>query len=114
MGKREHYFFVCNNVRPEGSSRPSCGRAGAQEIYAALKAELNKRGLAKTVARVCTASCLDMCDYGPVVAVQPENSFQLHMNPERAAAVVQAMVDGLLVEEPGHTAVSAEGTDKDR
>jgi (2Fe-2S) ferredoxin len=114
VAKREHYFFVCSNVRPEGSPRPSCGRAGAQEIYAALKAELNKRGLSKTVARVCTSSCLDMCDYGPVVVVQPENSFQLHMNLERTAAVVQAMVDGSLIEEPGHIAVCPEGTDKDR
>ena len=114
MSKREHYFFVCSNVRPDGNPRPSCGRAGAQEIYAALKAELNQRGLAKTVARVCTTSCLDMCDYGPVVAVQPENTFHLRMKPERAAALVQAMVEGAPFADLTSTTDCAEGTDKDR
>lgn len=114
MSKREHYFFVCTNVRPDGNPRPSCGRSGAQEIYAALKAELNQRGLAKTVARVCTTSCLDMCDYGPVVAVQPENTFHLHMNPERAAAVVQAMVEGARIDDPASITDGAEDANKDR
>jgi (2Fe-2S) ferredoxin len=114
VSKREHYFFVCNNVRPDGNPRPSCGRSGAQEIYAALKAELNQRGLAKTVARVCTTSCLDMCDYGPVVAVQPENTFHLHMNPERAAALVQSMAEGASSEDFASTTDRGEAPDKDR
>ena len=99
MSKREHYFFVCNNIRPDGNPRPSCGRAGAQDILAAIKAELNRRGLSKIAARVCSSSCLDMCDHGPTVLVQPENAFYLHMTPERVPALVEAMLDGALSDE---------------
>jgi (2Fe-2S) ferredoxin len=99
VSKREHYIFVCNNVRPDGNPRPSCGRSGAPEVFAAIKAELSRRGLAKGAARVCTASCLDMCDHGPALVVQPENAFYLHMTTERVPALVQAMVDGSVADE---------------
>lgn len=99
MSKREHYFFVCHNIRPDGNPRPSCGRSGSPEVYAALKAELQRRGLSKTVARTCTSSCLDMCDDGPIVGVQPENIFYGHMTVDRVPAVVQALLDGNTVRE---------------
>ena len=37
MTKRDHYLFVCHNVRPDGNSRPSCGRSGSPEVYLALR-----------------------------------------------------------------------------
>jgi (2Fe-2S) ferredoxin len=95
VAKREHYLFVCHNVRPDGSPKPSCGKRGAPEIYAALKQELSRRGLAQTLARACTCSCLDMCDDGPIIALQPENVFYGPMTVERVPAVVEALLQGL-------------------
>jgi len=94
MSKRDHYIFVCQNVRPEGNPRPSCGRSGSNEVYLALKEELGRRGLAKTVARACTSSCLDECDEGPVVNVQPENIFYRKVRVEDVPALVQSLIDG--------------------
>jgi (2Fe-2S) ferredoxin len=109
VSKREHYIFVCNNARPDGNPRPSCGKSGASEIFAALKAELSRRGLAKTAARVCTTSCLDMCDHGPAVLVQPENAFYVQMSTERVPSLVQAIVDGTVADEsPGIGALAAD------
>jgi len=99
MSKREHYLFVCQNVRPEGNPRPSCGRSGSQAIYEAVKDELARRGLSKTFARACTSSCLDMCDDGPVVNVQPENIFYTNVRVEDVSALVQSLVDGVTVKE---------------
>jgi (2Fe-2S) ferredoxin len=104
MSKRDHYLFVCQNVRPEGNPRPSCGKNGSNEVYQALKDELGRRGLAKTVARACTSSCLDECDEGPVVNVQPENIFYRRVKVEDVPALVQSLIDGGLakglLEEP--------------
>lgn len=97
MTMRENYLFVCQNTRPDGSPRPSCGKNGSQEIYLALKNELARRGLNKTVARACTSSCLDMCDDGPIICVQPGNHFYRNMTVERVPAVVQSLVDGVEV-----------------
>ena len=99
MSKREHYLFVCQNVRPEGNPRPSCGRSGSYEVYQALKDELGRRGLAKTIARACTSSCLDMCDEGPIVNVQPENIFYRNVKVQDVPALVQALIDGGAVQE---------------
>ncbi len=107
MTKRENYLFVCQNVRPEGNPRPSCGRSGSNEIYKALKDELVRRGLHKDLARACTSSCLDMCEEGPVVCVQPANVFYRSVTLEQVPAIVQALVDTApvvpeLPEAPGH------------
>lgn len=99
MPAREHYLFVCQNVRPDDAGRPSCGKSGAAEIYAALKAELNRRGLAKTMARACTSSCLDMCDEGPVVLLEPGNCLFRRMTVDRVPDVVQTLLDTERAEE---------------
>ena len=114
MAARDHYLLVCQNVRPDDSPRPSCGRSGATEIYAALKAELNRRGLGKTVARACGTTCLDMCDDGPVILVQPGNYFYRHMTVERVPAVVQALIDGVSAEEQDDYQAPSYVGDEDR
>jgi len=73
MPKRERYVFVCINRRPEGHPKGSCATSGSEEIHAALKEELGKRGLARLNVRACTASCLDVCHLGPTIAVEPDH-----------------------------------------
>lgn len=114
MPKREHYLFVCHNIRPAGSPRPSCGRSGAAEIYSALKAELLRLGLAKKVARACTSSCLDMCDEGPVIAVQPDDFFYGQMTVQRVPAIVKALAEGSKVPEFVVQSASLVDSNKDR
>ncbi len=114
MTKREHYLFVCQNERPDGTSRPSCGKSGSPEVYLALKAELVRRGLAKSVVRACTCSCLDMCDEGPVIGVQPENIFYGHMTVERVPLVVQALIEGSVVQQFLVQSASSMDPNKDR
>jgi (2Fe-2S) ferredoxin len=40
-----------------------------------------------------------MCDEGPVVGVQPENTFYGHMTVERVPTVVQALADGTIAQD---------------
>ena len=72
MAKRRQYLFVCTNRRPDGSPRGSCAARGSEGIFQAIRHGLLERGLAKTEARVCQSSCLDLCDEGPIVLVEPE------------------------------------------
>ncbi len=73
MAKRRQYLFVCTNRRPDGSPRGSCAARGSEGIFQAIRHGLVERGLAKTEARVCQSSCLDLCDEGPIVLVEPEH-----------------------------------------
>ena len=65
-------------------------------MYGALKAELAARGLAKLEARVCTSSCLDQCDTGVTVLVEPDHFFYGRVT----VADVPEIVDGLIVGKP--------------
>ena len=65
-------------------------------MYRALKEALAARGLAKLEARVCTSSCLDQCDTGVTVLVEPDHFFYGHVT----AAEVPEIVDGLVNGQP--------------
>ena len=65
-------------------------------MYGALKGEVAARGLAKLEARVCTSSCLDQCDTGVSVLVEPDHFFYGRVS----AAAVPEIVDGLSKGQP--------------
>ena len=65
-------------------------------MYRALKAEVAARGLAKFEARVCTSSCLDQCETGVTVLVEPDHFFYGRVT----AADVPEIVGGLINGEP--------------
>jgi (2Fe-2S) ferredoxin len=69
------------------------------EIHAALKAELQTRGLAKTEIRACTSSCLDVCWAGPVIAVEPDGYFYGRVTMEDVPRIADAFARGERVEE---------------
>ena len=65
-------------------------------MYRALKEQIAARGLAKLEARVCTSSCLDQCDTGVTVLVEPDHFFYGRVT----VADVQEIVDGLVTGQP--------------
>ena len=65
-------------------------------MYKALKQEVAARGLAKLEARVCTSSCLDQCDKGVTVLVEPDHFFYGRVS----VADVPEIVDGLIIGQP--------------
>ena len=94
--KRKRYFFVCNNRRAEDNPKGSCAAKDSEEVYQALKAEVAARGLAKVQARVCTSSCLDQCDSGVTILVEPDHFFYGRVT----ATDVPEIVDGLVKGQP--------------
>jgi (2Fe-2S) ferredoxin len=59
-----------------------------------LKAEVAARGLAKLEARVCTSSCLDQCDTGVTVLVEPDHFFYGHVTAADVREIVDALING--------------------
>jgi (2Fe-2S) ferredoxin len=55
-----------------------------------------------------------MCDDGPIVGVQPGNTFYGHMTVERVPAIVQALLDGNEVQEFLVQSATLEESNKDR
>jgi len=94
--QRNRYLFVCINRRGEDNPKGCCAAKDSEEVYKALKEEVAMRGLAKFEARVCTSSCLDQCDTGVSVLVEPDHFFYGRVS----AADVPEIVDGLVTGQP--------------
>jgi (2Fe-2S) ferredoxin len=73
MPHRQRYLFVCINRRPAGHPKGSCAEKGSELVVPALKAALDKRGVAKTLVRACSSSCLDLCETGISIVQEPEH-----------------------------------------
>jgi (2Fe-2S) ferredoxin len=98
MPLRERYLFVCINRRPDGHPKGSCAEKGSEQIAAKLKEALAQRGIAKTVARSCSSSCLDMCELGVSVLQEPEHVVYGRVTLDDVDALADAMVKGEVVE----------------
>lgn len=64
-------MFVCINERAADHPKGCCKARGGVDVRDALKAELKKIGLSKTI-RANNAGCLDQCEHGVTVVVYPE------------------------------------------
>jgi len=88
-----------------------CGGAGCisskcQDVVEAMKASLEKNGIADQVQIVLTG-CMGPCDMGPVAIVYPEATFYRRLKPKDADAIVEEhimkgnLVQRLLYRTPG-------------
>ena len=72
------HFLICTGEHCQG-----------QEIRDALKDHNKKMGRKPTV-RVCSVSCLDLCDYGPNMIV--DNIVYSHLDLAKARAVYDGVM----------------------
>jgi (2Fe-2S) ferredoxin len=94
--QRKRYLFVCINRRAEDNPKGCCAAKDSEGVYRALKEQIAARGLAKLEARVCTSSCLDQCETGVTVLVEPDHFFYGHVT----VSDVPDIVDGLVKSQP--------------
>lgn len=72
MPHRERYLFVCTNRRAADHPKGSCAQKGSEELVNALKEAIVARRVKETV-RVCSSSCLDLCETGAAMVQEPEH-----------------------------------------
>jgi (2Fe-2S) ferredoxin len=92
--QRKRYLFVCINRRAEDNPKGCCSTKQSEEVYRALKEQVANRGLAKVEARVCTSSCLDQCETGVTVLVEPDHFFYGRVTIADVAEIVDGLVSG--------------------
>lgn len=79
-------FLVCTGKRCNDLAR---GDERGELIRDELKDHNKKLGRKPTV-RICAVSCLDLCDYGPNMVVEPGGTTYSHLNRSTARAVYDA------------------------
>jgi (2Fe-2S) ferredoxin len=86
------HIFICTNQRT-GGDRKSCGEQHGMELVAAFKKSLKEKNLPLRV-RAQRAGCLDICDFGPTVAVYPEGIFYVNVQLSDVEEIIQSHVVG--------------------
>lgn len=97
MPHRERYLFVCTNRRPDGDPKGSCAAEGSEELVKALKGKLKERGLAGRI-RACASGCLDLCEIGAAVVVEPDHIAYGKVHLSDVDEIVDALADGEVVQ----------------
>ncbi len=97
MPFRDTYFLVCINRRDENNPKGSCAARGSEELGPRFKEVLKKRGLAMQL-RACTTSCLELCEYGAAVLVEPDHVAYREVTLADVEEIVDATVKGERVE----------------
>jgi (2Fe-2S) ferredoxin len=97
MPHRDRFLFVCTNRREEGNPKGSCAQKGSEEIIKALKGALLERGLAKSM-RACSSSCLDLCESGATILLEPDHVVYGNVTLADVAAIADGLAKGQIVE----------------
>src|SRR5690242_13471536 len=93
MARFRHHVFICTNRRPPDDPRGSCACRGSEEVRAAFKSELKRRGL-KGAVRANAAGCLDACAHGPTVVVYPDGVWYGNVKVEDVPEIVERHIVG--------------------
>jgi len=97
MAKYKMHLLVCGGT--------GCRASASDSIVENLKQELETKGLLDEVQVVMTG-CFGFCEKGPIVKVQPDNTFYTQVKPEDCAEIIEEhivkgrKVERLLYEDP--------------
>jgi (2Fe-2S) ferredoxin len=97
MPHRDRYLFVCTNRRPDDNPKGSCAQKGSEELTLRLKEAVVSRR-AKSVVRVCSTSCLDLCEIGASIVCEPQHVAYGRVTLADVDEVADALVSGRVVE----------------
>lgn len=84
------HIIVCVNEKPLPDE--SCGTKGSFEIHKKLK-EYVKDNKLNTIIRVSKSLCQDMCSFGPVVSIYPENIVYRKVTLDDVPEIIRKHVD---------------------
>jgi (2Fe-2S) ferredoxin len=97
MPHRDRYLFVCLNRRSDDHPKGSCAQRGSEALVNKLKEAIVARR-AKEVVRVCTSSCLDLCEIGASMVQEPDHVAYGHVTLADIDELADALVAGTVVE----------------
>lgn len=102
MSRFEQFILVCNNVGREGDTKARCGKQGADELLARLRAQVEAKGH-KGRVRIIRSGCLDLCAKGCAAVAfsgakdkadpNAQETWFTHLSPDDAEPLYAAHVE---------------------
>lgn len=88
---------MCENRRDADNPKGSCAAKGSEALVPLLKKALVDRGLHKRF-RACASSCLDLCEVGASIVVEPDHVAYGNVTAADVEAIVAAAEEGRVLE----------------
>ncbi len=96
------YIFKCQQSAPPGMPKPSCvsqNNPESQELMQYLAQQLMMKGIIATAQPVQT-SCLNRCQQGPVVLIEPGHTMYVNLTKEKIDRIIdEHLIGGKVVSE---------------
>jgi (2Fe-2S) ferredoxin len=96
------YIFKCQQSAPPGMPKPSCvsqNNPESQQLMQYLSQTLMQKGIIGTVQPIQT-SCLNRCQQGPVILVEPGHTMYVGLTKEKIDRIVdEHIIGGNIVDE---------------
>jgi (2Fe-2S) ferredoxin len=90
------YIFKCQQSAPPGMPKPSCvsqSNPESQQLMQYLSQTLMQKGIIGTVQPIQT-SCLNRCQQGPVILVEPGHTMYVGLTKEKIERIVDEHIIG--------------------
>ncbi len=87
------YIFKCQQSAPPGMPKPSCvsqNNPESQELMQYLAQQLMMKGIIATAQPVQT-SCLNRCQQGPVVLIEPGHTMYVNLTKEKIDRIIDEL-----------------------
>ena len=91
MPQPAFYIFKCQQSAPPGMPKPSCvsqSNPESQQLMQHLSQSLMMKGIIATVSPIQT-SCLNRCQQGPVILVEPGHTMYVGLTKEKIDRIVE-------------------------
>jgi len=96
------YIFKCQQSAPPGMPKPSCvsqNNPESQQLMQHLSQKLMMKGIIATATPIQT-SCLNRCQQGPVILVEPGHTMYVELTKEKIDRIVdEHIIGGNVVQE---------------
>jgi len=96
------YIFKCQQSAPPGMPKPSCvsqNNPESQQLMQHLSQKLMMKGIIATATPIQT-SCLNRCQQGPVMLVEPGHTMYVNLTKEKIDRIVEEhLIGGNVVNE---------------
>jgi len=90
------YIFKCQQSAPPGMPKPSCvsqNNSESQQLMQYLSQQLMMKGIIATAMPIQT-SCLNRCQQGPVMLVEPGHTMYVNLTKEKIDRIIDEHIIG--------------------
>jgi (2Fe-2S) ferredoxin len=96
MKKPDYLILFCNSYRVAGDAQGACNKKGASSLLQYTSEACSDRGIDATVT---TTACLNVCQQGPVMVIQPANLWYGGVaGEEEIDEILDALEEGKIAE----------------